>query len=137
MRKGWFSRGVRSLLRLCKSPLFYKTTISLHLYVGLFVAPFVLIFAVSVIVINHRHPVTGEKPAISTETKIIDSIPENLESMDSVHSIMEQTGISGWVTFFRHFEEKNEFRFIVLRPTVRKNVRVDLEKKNAGDQEPA
>ncbi len=129
MRKGWFFRSVPSLLRLCKSPLFYKTTISLHLYVGLFVAPFVLIFAVSVIVINHRHPVRGEKPAISTETKTIDSLPESLDSLDSVYRIMEQAGITGWVTFFRHIEEKNQFRFIVLRPTVRKNVSVDLEKK--------
>ena len=128
VRKDWFSRTVISLLRLFKSPLFYKTTISLHLYVGMFVAPFVLIFAVSVIVINHRHPVR-EKPAISTETKTIDSLPESLDSLDSVRRIMEQAGITGWVTFFRHIEERNQFRFIVLRPTVRKNVSVDLEKK--------
>ena len=129
MRKGWLSRSVSSLLRLCKSPRLYKTIRSLHLYAGLFVSPLVLIFAVSVIVINHRHPVAGEKPAISTETKTIETIPENLESMDSVHGIMQQAGITGWVTFFRHFEEKDEFRFVVLRPTVRKNVRVDLKSK--------
>ena len=124
----WFSRSVMSLWRLCKSPPLYKTTRSLHLYAGLFVTPFLIIFAVSVIVINHRHPVTGEKPVIE-ETKTIDSIPENLESLDSVHSIMEQAGMSGWVTFFRHIEAKNQFRFIVLRPTVRRNVTLDLENK--------
>ena len=71
---------------------------------------------------------TGEKPVIE-ETKTIDSIPENLESLDSAYGIMKQAGISGWVTLFRHIEERNQFRIIVLRPTVRRNVTLDLGNK--------
>ena len=121
-------RRWKSLFRFCISPPVYQTGRTLHLYAGLFLAPFLIIFAVSVMVINHRHPVTG-KPVIVTESKTIHSIPENLESLNAVHSLMEQAGISGWVTFFRHIEERKQFRFIVLRPTLRRNVTLDLENK--------
>jgi len=38
-----------SLLLLCKSLRLYKTIRSLHLYAGLFVTPFLIVFAVSVV----------------------------------------------------------------------------------------
>ncbi len=113
-------------LRFWKGPRFYKTTRSLHLYVGLFLSPLVLIFAFSVFVMNHDHPVSNP-PAKIKETGTIETIPENLESMEAVRAIMKQMGLSGWVTLHRHDKEKNRFFFIVLRPTVRRNVTVDLK----------
>ena len=107
----------------------YKTTRSLHLYLGLFVSPFVLIFAISVLVINHRDPASGRQPPVLEEVKTIESIPDHFDTLDSVRVVMKQAGISGWVTFFRHIEDKNQYRFIVLRPTVRRDVTVDLENK--------
>jgi hypothetical protein len=118
--------GRRQLLRFWKSPGFYQSTRSLHLYIGLFLSPLILIFALSVFVMNHDHPVS-DPPTSVKETRTIDTLPENLESMDAVQVIMKQAGLSGWVTFYRHLKERNQFRFIVLRPTARRNVTVDLE----------
>ena len=116
-------------LRFLSSPSCNQTLRSLHLYVGLLVSPLVLIFAISVIVINHWHPVTGQAAATTEETRQIEHVPESLDSLEAVHSIMEQADLSGWVTFFRHLEEQNQYRFVILRPTIRKDVIVDLETK--------
>lgn len=78
-----------------------------------------LIFAVSVIVINHWHPATRQTAAATEETRQIEHIPESLESLDAVHSIMEQADLSGGVTFFKYIEEQNQYRVVILRPTVR------------------
>ncbi len=79
--------------------------------------------------INHRDPASGRQPPVLEEVKTIESIPDHFDTLDSVRVVMKQAGISGWVTFFRHIEDKNQYRFIVLRPTVRRDVTVDLENK--------
>lgn len=109
-----------------KSPLVYKTIRSLHLYLGMFVAPLVLFFAASVLVINHSHPV-ADPPSPELETRTIHKVPKNLESLESVQRIMEQADLSGWVTFFRLLEDGKQFRFILLRPTRRRDVSLDVE----------
>jgi len=108
------------------SSTFYKTTRSLHLYLGLFISPLVLIFAISVIVINH-YPVTLKSAILFEEKKQIEHVPETFDSLDDVRAIMKQADLTGWVTFFRHLEQQNQYRFIILRPTVRKDVTLNLE----------
>lgn len=108
----------------------YAVLRSLHLYLGLLISPILLIFAFSILVINHWHPVTDKSVVVTEETHQIDHIPESLDSLDAVYSIMEQVDLSGWVTFYRHFEDQKEFRFVILRPTIRRNVIVDLETKS-------
>ena len=133
----WYAMAIPSIdrvlerrpLRFPSSSNCYQTIRGLHLYVGLLVSPLVLIFAASVIVINHWHPVTGRGAAATEETRQIEYVPDSFESLDAVYSIMEQAHLSGWVTFFTHLEEQNQYRFIVLRPTVRRDVVVDLETK--------
>ena len=124
----------QNALRFWKGPRFYKSTRSLHLYVGLFLSPLVLIFALSVFVMNHDHPVS-DPPTSIKETRTIEALPENLQSMEAARDVLEQVGLSGWVTLHKYLEERNQLRIIVLRPTVRRNVTVDLETRTVEIEE--
>ena len=47
----------------------------LHNYLGLFISPFILIFAVSVLVLNHPRSVNKERQKITEKRLKLDPIP--------------------------------------------------------------
>lgn len=68
----------------------------LHLYTGLFLCPFVLIFAVSTILLNHTWlPWDGGPDDTVVEMSLGESMPADLEKLDQARWILEHTGISG------------------------------------------
>ena len=115
--------------------MLYRWTRDLHLYVGLFVSPFVLVFAVSVLFLNHAKVDTTTR--VATETFHDLSIPagvENARGRDAVeraHSIVNQVGVTGEIGFVRYI--KNERRIIipVSKPGVETVVDVDATARTA------
>jgi hypothetical protein len=50
---------------------FYRVTRDLHLYFGLFISPFILVFAVSVFFLVHRLPPNAGAPTQTAVSKLI------------------------------------------------------------------
>ena len=115
--------------------MFYRWTRDLHLYVGLFVSPFVLLFAVSVIFLNHAKVTTDRWTLISIHHNL--QIPAGIESArgrDAVvraQTIQRQLRVAGEIGFTRFREQTGQFVFPVSRPGLEALVTVDLGARSA------
>jgi hypothetical protein len=85
---------------------FYIWTRDIHLHLGLFVSPFLVVFAVSVFFVNHVHP----SPTVSAATtaKVQDlRVPagieeaEDMERVQLARQILSQIGVTGEINFIR------------------------------------
>jgi hypothetical protein len=96
----------------------YLVTRDLHLYGGLFISPFVLVFAVSVFYLVHglaQRPPPGSSDASRTVTNL--TIPPGVAEMqgrarvEALRPVLEQLGVRGEIDFVRHVA--SERRLIV------------------------
>src|SRR5881394_122534 len=96
------------------SKRFYLVTRDLHLYVGLFISPFVLVFSISVFFLVHAW-----RPRIVSETsttRVVSAVPlpgdlQRLSGrplIDALKPMLEKADVCGEVGFVRHLvkEEK-------------------------------
>jgi hypothetical protein len=104
---------------------------TLHLYGGLFISPFVLVFAISAILLNHTWKPGGELPESSVRRQENIEIRTDLESLPLARQIMEQVGISGEIEFFRHEPRQKRLVIPVMRPGQRTRITVDVESRTA------
>jgi hypothetical protein len=79
----------------------YGWTRDLHLYLGLFLSPFVLLFAISTLFLNHSwNPQNGDSKTVLTTSSHI-AIPDGLaraqgmEQANLARQILNQLGFSG------------------------------------------
>lgn len=114
---------------------FYPWIRDLHLYFGLFVSPFILLFAVSVFFLNHaRLPVA---PPASPELFENLRIPEGIEQrqgrdgVNLAREILPQVGVSGEIGFLRILRKERRLFFPVSRPGLEATVDVDLNLRSA------
>lgn len=100
----------------------YDWTRHLHLYFGLFISPFIIIFTVSTILLNH-----GWKPVpqASVSTVIIQP-DESLEGMELVADLARQLDLSGEI-IGRGVVRNNQTSLFVARPGVTRIAKVNLE----------
>ena len=83
----------------------YVITRDLHLYVGLFLSPFVLLFAISVFFLLHGR--SGREQAV--QSAVISDLPavdglERLSGRDQVNGVrplLDRLGVSGEINFIR------------------------------------
>src|SRR5258706_11094861 len=93
---------------------FYRLVRDLHLYLGLFISPFVLVFAISVFFLTHAW-----LPRFSAETsgtRVVSGLPlpEDLTKLsgrplvDALKPALEMANVPGEIGFVRHMvkEEK-------------------------------
>jgi hypothetical protein len=112
------SLGARGLMAFTRmSARFYKVVHDLHLYLGLFISPFVLVFSISVFFIVHAWlPKISEQKAV---TRIVPEVPlpadfQNLSGrklVDAVRPSLDKANISGEVSFIRH--QVNEHKLVI------------------------
>jgi len=109
----------------------YRTLKTLHLYFGLFVCPFVVLFAVSAILLNHTWRPGGDsaKPEVRNQENIV--IRTDLESLPLAQDIMKQVGVSGEIEFFRHQPQQNRLVIPVMWPGQRTKITVDVTRRTA------
>lgn len=106
---------------------YYPLVRKLHLYFGLFISPFVLIFSISVLVfnhagfLNHADPVKV-LPAIRTK---LDAIPYDTFDLGTARAIIRKLNISGEVDFIHKNDE--EFSFPVNKPGLRTHIKVNRQ----------
>lgn len=115
--------------------MLYRWTRDLHLYFGLFISPFVLLFAGSVLFLNHAKVATDRWTSVAAFHDL--QVPEGLETArgpDAVaraKTIMSQLDVSGEVGFTRYTKPTSHFAFPVSRPGLEMMVDVDLDARSA------
>lgn len=119
------------------SKIVYRWTRNLHLYLGLFISPFLLIYAVSVFFLNHDlKPWNGEKISKISYTL---SVPVEENSRELAVLIMKQLNLTGEMSGVNYNQQSNILSFPLDKPGIKKMIRVNLsdgiaevERQNTG-----
>ena len=102
-------------------PRLYPVTRDLHLYLGLFLSPFVVVFALSVVFLAHAW-VPGRDAPAATRTVTDVAIPANFEQLkareqvDAAQSILRTLGVHGEIGFVRQIPKDRRFVLPVSLP---------------------
>lgn len=102
----------------------------LHLYGGLFVSPFLILFAVSAILLNHGWRPTAVEPS---RRDVSIQAPADLKGLDLGKEILRQTGVEGEIDYVDL--KGNRLRLPVTRPGRKFTVTADLAKQSATIEE--
>ena len=110
--------------------LLYQLIRDLHLYVGLFLSPFVLLFAVSVFFFVHGSA-PGARRGAEVRTAQL-SLPAGLEKLsmraqiDALHGPLAEAGVQGELGFVQYISGEHRLVFPVTVPGRQMTVDVDL-----------
>jgi len=116
---------------------FYRLIRDLHLYFGLFISPFVLLFAISVFFLVHSWlPRLGS--AVST-TRLVSALPlpGDLQTLsgrpliDALKPALEKAGVSGEVGFVQHLVKEEKLIVPVTIPGREATVTISLTSREA------
>jgi len=114
---------------------FYRWTRDLHLYLGLFVSPFVIAFAASVFFLNHARVDVGASTSTATFRDV--TIPPGIETargreaVDLARTIVNQVGVTGEIGFVRVIRKEQRLVIPVSRPGLEAIVDVDVSMRTA------
>jgi hypothetical protein len=115
--------------------LLYRWLRDLHLYFGLFVSPFVLLFAASVFFLNHGTLTFGADPVSETyrDLKIPDGFDrlKGREAVERARAILPQVGVTGEIGFLRYVANDRHLIFPVAKAGMEATVDVDLDARTA------
>ena len=115
---------------------FYVVTRDLHLYVGLFLSPFVLVFAVSVFYLVHAS--TGRLSEEPSKRVVSDlAVSPELERLTggeqvaALRPVLSGLGVEGEVNFIRKITKEHRLIVPVLVPGRETTVDLNLESRTA------
>jgi hypothetical protein len=99
----------------------------LHLYVGLAASPFVLVYAVSTVALNHPTwlAATDSEPAVRTAAVFLQN-PEEADSLALGREVLRQTGVVGEIMFVRREPKERRLEIPVQLAGQKTTIRVDL-----------
>ena len=115
--------------------MLYRWLRDLHLYFGLFISPFILLFAVSVFYLNHGKLLQGAEPTPDTYRNL--TIPDGFdrlkgrEAVERATAILPQVGVSGEIGFLRYVPTTRHLIFPVSKAGSEATVDVDLGARTA------
>ncbi|MBI5383460.1 MAG: PepSY-associated TM helix domain-containing protein [Verrucomicrobia bacterium] len=108
---------------------FYDWTRDLHLYVGLFLSPLVLVFAVSTVLLNHNWKTEPRRAAKTTAVPV--QISGEIGSLDQAKRILAQLRVTGEINYVRHSANEQRLVIPVMKPGETTRVEVDLRAQTA------
>src|SRR5258705_12314470 len=116
---------------------FYRLTRDLHLYLGLFISPFVLVFSVSVFFFVHSW--TPKLAPATARTRIASSLnlPSDLMKLsgrplvDALKPILESMNVPGEIGFVQHRVKEETLSIPVSIPGRATSVSIDLARHEA------
>jgi hypothetical protein len=104
---------------------FYSNIRDLHLYAGLFLCPFVLLFACSTILLNHPSYALSRKVEPKREVPV--EVPAGEPgSIPHAREILRQIGVTGEMDYVRHNTKTARLLLPVSKPGETTRVEVDL-----------
>lgn len=115
--------------------MLYRWLRDLHLYFGLFLSPFVLLFAVSVFYLNHAKLRPGTPAPVDSFENL--QIPDGFdrlkgrEAVERARSILPQVDVSGEIGFLRYVAKDRHLIFPVSTARLESTVDVDLDARSA------
>jgi hypothetical protein len=116
----------------------YVLTRDLHLYAGLFVSPFVLVFAVSVFYLVHgaavrSGPAPDDPPRVVTEVDVPSDLArlEDRARVDALRPILDRLDVQGEIDFVRHLAKEHRLIVPVRLPERDTIVTLDYEQRSA------
>jgi hypothetical protein len=113
----------------------YRWIRDLHLYLGLFISPFVLMFALSVFFLNHGKLRPGGSPSVDIYRHL--QIPDGFDRVkgrDAVNrakEILPQVGVAGEIGFLRFVAKDRHLIFPVSKAGSEAIVDVGLDERAA------
>ena len=106
---------------------FYRWTRDLHLYVGLFVSPFVLVYAVSAIQLNHTLMPWGGRAAQPVAPRTVRVVVRDTENgLGVATQVQKQIGVPGEIGYVGRKLGSQRVSFPIETPGRTTSVRVDL-----------
>jgi hypothetical protein len=108
-----------------------------HLYLGLFISPFVLAFAISVFYLVHAWIPGAKSEAVKTRVVSDLTLPANLTELsgrplvDALRPILDRAGVAGEVDFVQHRRKENRLIIPVTVPGRLTTMKLDLAKREA------
>ena len=114
--------------------MIYRYLRDLHLYFGLFISPFVLVFAGSVFFLNHsKVDLTAGTPEIYRDLRIPEALEQlkGREAVDRARELLPQVHTTGEIGFLRYVARDRHLIFPVSRPWEEATVDVDLASATA------
>lgn len=116
----------------------YLITRDLHLYVGLFLSPFVLVFSVSVFYLVHGLAHRAA-PDASDASRTVENVTVPLEiarmqgraRVDALRPVLAQLGVRGEIDFVRHVASQNRLIIPVRLPDRDTIVSLDYQQRTA------
>lgn len=128
-----FAAGI---LLLCMRKRFYVVTRDLHLYVGLFLSPFVLVFAVSVFYLVHASAgrLSEDPPKRVVADLAVSPELERLtgrEQVAALRPVLSGLGVEGEVNFIRKIAKEHRLIVPVMVPGRETTVDLNLERRTA------
>jgi hypothetical protein len=109
----------------------YFLTTGLHRYIGLFLSPFVLVFAVSVVLLNHPGIPLG-KPAKSPPRSLQVHLPPGIEKLEGMARVqrarlmLREAGVGGEIGPIHYSAQDQVLDIPVTRPGYEATVEVNL-----------
>lgn len=104
-----------------------RTTRAAHLYVGLFLSPFVILYAVSAILLNHALlPWGGCNGGTTRRTTLRVTVPASEDGLVVAKDVQRQVGVRGEVGWASRKPELQRLSFPIETPGSVTEVRVDL-----------
>jgi hypothetical protein len=104
----------------------------IHLYLGLFLSPLILIFAVSTLLLTHQWRPAPDATSQNTAREAIPvDVPDGTGSLPQAKEILRQLQITGEIEYVRHSASQQRLVIPVLKPGSLTRVEVDLRRKTA------
>ncbi|MDO8544623.1 MAG: hypothetical protein Q7S40_29630 [Opitutaceae bacterium] len=105
-------------------------TRDLHLYLGLVLSPFILLFAISTVLLNHRWQRTPTLPAAAKQTTSID-VADGAGTLAHARQLLDQLHVTGEIDYVRHNAKAERLLIPVSQPGLTTRVEVDLRARTA------
>jgi len=108
---------------------YYRSVRTIHLYFGLFISPFVLIFSISALVLNHTDFINRSNPIKNLpdiKTRI-DKIPYDTTDLQTAKGIIKKLGIKGEIDYVS--QNDNQISFPVILPGLTTKIKINKQTK--------
>lgn len=133
----WISAGCVQATRLTSDLALraYPLLRSLHLYLGLFVSPFIVVFSVSVFFLVHSWLPKATEASKRTVPEV--AFPEGLETakgpaqVSALRGVLDALNVRGEIGFIRYSPQQRRFNLPVTQPGRETQVELQLNTRTA------